>query len=257
MSEYRFFYEPINDNQIYEIICKEISVEQLLNDFNDSIYNYNQPNNCFQNPIDKKIYQVTCEMISHSVIVQLLNKTLYNIELNLNEHQQQQQEFSKEHKKNLEFHLKNFLTNYTVPKQQIYEQNHNSNLNYMQNNFNSSQNSTKESKRDVNGRRIRDSRKGISKIVYLANFETEKKLLEGFTQVLKKVANSGRKRMDDSSRFETETTNLTVAAGLIHPTTHINENSFVPEGHAKKAEEIKEFDENNVNFRLDFRSACY
>ncbi|CAG8504828.1 20839_t:CDS:2 [Rhizophagus irregularis] len=142
MSEYRFFYEPINDNQIYEIICKEISVEQLLNDFNDSIYNYNQPNNCFQNPIDKKIYQVTCEMISHSVIVQLLNKTLYNIELNLNEHQQQQQEFSKEHKKNLEFHLKNFLTNYTVPKQQIYEQNHNSNLNYMQNNFNSSQNST-------------------------------------------------------------------------------------------------------------------
>jgi hypothetical protein len=146
MSEYRFFYEPINDNQIYEIICKEISVEQLLNDFNDSIYNYNQPNNlyvfCFQNPIDKKIYQVTCEMISHSVIVQLLNKTLYNIELNLNEHQQQQQEFSKEHKKNLEFHLKNFLTNYTVPKQQIYEQNHNSNLNYVQNNFNPSQNST-------------------------------------------------------------------------------------------------------------------
>lgn len=144
ISEYRFFYEPNNDNQIYDIICKEISVEQLLNNFNDSIYNYNQSNNlyvfCFQNPIDKKIYQVTCEMISHSIIIQLLNKSLYNIELNLNEYQQRQQEFSKEHKKNLEFHLKNFLTNYIVPKQQIYEQNHNSNLNYIQNNFNPSYN---------------------------------------------------------------------------------------------------------------------
>lgn len=37
----------------------------------------------------------------------------------------------------------------------------------------------------------------MSQIVYLANFETEEKLLEGFTRVLKKVANSGRKRMDD------------------------------------------------------------
>ncbi|GBC00217.1 hypothetical protein RclHR1_03790010 [Rhizophagus clarus] len=146
MNEYRFFYEN-NDYQIYDILCREISIDQLLNNYNDSIHNYNQPNNiyvfCFQNPIDKKIYRVSCEMMSHSLIVKILNKTLYNIELNLNEHQQQrQQEFSKEHKKNLEFHLKNLLINYMVSEQQICEQNQNLDLNYMQNNFNNSNNAS-------------------------------------------------------------------------------------------------------------------
>ncbi|RGB23984.1 hypothetical protein C1646_821842 [Rhizophagus diaphanus] len=108
-----------------------------------------------------------------------------------------------------------------------------------------------------------------SQIIYLANYETEEKLLEGFTQVLKKAANSGqgqdknievpeyvmvdtvnrsRKAVPESSTSKisdyatpdevTEVgeraTNLTVTAGLIHPTTHIKEDSFVPEGHAKK-----------------------
>ncbi|RIA80655.1 hypothetical protein C1645_832573 [Glomus cerebriforme] len=154
INEYRFFYKPFNDFQIYNVFFKEITVEKLLDNYNDSIYNYIQSNYlhvfCFIEPISKKIYHVSCEMISHFMIVQFLNKTVHNIELSSNEYQQQpymNEEFSNEHRRNLEFHLKNFLINYLVPNQ-IHEKNYNSNYNsnsnwdiMQNNNFNSINNS--------------------------------------------------------------------------------------------------------------------
>ena len=112
MVEYSFFYRPYNDFQIYHIICKEMSFEELISQLLNN--NYFHTNEVFmfyfQHPIDKRIYQLTCEMASHSVIVQFLNQNIYGIEINQNEQYHQQHfEFSNSHKENLEFHLKQFL----------------------------------------------------------------------------------------------------------------------------------------------------
>jgi hypothetical protein len=123
MAEYLFFYKAYNDSQIYNINCKEISFETisrlLSTNSNDCLtQNNTQPNNThvfyFQHPVDKKIYKVTCEIVRYNYILWMLNKINYDIELNLNE-QQQQETFSREHKENLEFHLKQYLTNYLAP----------------------------------------------------------------------------------------------------------------------------------------------
>ncbi|GBB90634.1 hypothetical protein RclHR1_17650004 [Rhizophagus clarus] len=110
MSKLSFFYAPLNDFQIYYIICEEISlsfenVSQLI----INAGNYSIPNNSFMfyhvQPEFKKIYQVTCEMVSNTLIYRLLNKTLFGIQFIQNEYQQQ--EFSKSHQENLKFHLEN------------------------------------------------------------------------------------------------------------------------------------------------------
>ena len=68
-DEYRFFYKPINDFQIYDINVREISIEQLLN---ESIQNCIQPNNlhmfCFLNPCDKKIYKISLSNLDSIVL---------------------------------------------------------------------------------------------------------------------------------------------------------------------------------------------
>ncbi|GBB84379.1 hypothetical protein RclHR1_00110012 [Rhizophagus clarus] len=120
MAEYLFFYKPYNDFQIYNIICKEISfdvISRLLSNNDGLTQNNVQPINShifyFQHPDDKKIYKVICELISYNYIISMLNKYNYGIELNLCE--QQQENFSKELKDNLELHLKHDLTNFLAP----------------------------------------------------------------------------------------------------------------------------------------------
>ncbi|CAI2172290.1 883_t:CDS:1 [Funneliformis geosporum] len=107
-----FYYRPFNDFQIYLINYKEITLNELIintlypsrdHHYYDLFVFY------FQHPNDQKIYQVTCRMFSHSIIVQYLNLNLFG--LRQNEQQQQQSlEFSNKHKENLEFHLRQFLT---------------------------------------------------------------------------------------------------------------------------------------------------
>ena len=79
--------------------------------------NHVQPNNLhvfyYQQPDDKKTYQVICEVVSYTFIICTLNKIKYGIEQNLNV--QENSDFSKEHKENLEFHLKQDLNNYLAP----------------------------------------------------------------------------------------------------------------------------------------------
>ena len=109
-----FFYKAHNDFQIYHITCEEISFEVVLSNLTQ---NYVQPNNLhvfyFQQPDDKKIYKVICEVVSYNFIICTLNKIKYGIEQSLNV--QENSDFSKEHKENLEFHLKQDLNNYLAP----------------------------------------------------------------------------------------------------------------------------------------------
>ncbi|CAI2195776.1 18356_t:CDS:1, partial [Funneliformis geosporum] len=120
-TEWSFYYRPNNDVQIYLIIYKEITFNELISQLlinnlylsNDRFCSNNLFEFYFQHPNDQKLYKVVCEMISHSNIVQYLN---FNI-LGLRQCEQQQQqllEFSNRHKENLEFHLRQFLTDNLV-----------------------------------------------------------------------------------------------------------------------------------------------
>ncbi|RIA83638.1 hypothetical protein C1645_833505 [Glomus cerebriforme] len=120
MAKYSFFYKAYNDFQIYHITYEEITFEiisRLLSDHDCITQSHIQPNNLhvfyYQHPDDKKIYKIICEVISYTYIIRVLNKINYGIDLSFNEHQQVV--FSKEHKINLEFHLKNDLINYLAP----------------------------------------------------------------------------------------------------------------------------------------------
>ncbi|GBC10498.1 hypothetical protein RclHR1_09690003 [Rhizophagus clarus] len=103
-----FFYNPPGDYQIYHIIC-ELTRENI-DSHSDHIFYYNLN--------DKMFYQITCRLISHSLIVQFLNKKIYGIEFRQSEEPQQEfLTFSNLQKDNLEFHLKELLSNHLMTKQ--------------------------------------------------------------------------------------------------------------------------------------------
>ncbi|CAG8583085.1 5635_t:CDS:1 [Funneliformis mosseae] len=119
--EWSFYYRPSNDVQIYLVTYKELTFNELISQLliNNLYLSSNRlcSNNLFefyfQHPNDKRIYKVACEMISHSNIVQYLNLNIYG--LRLSELQQQSPlDFSNRHKENLEFHLRQFLTDNLV-----------------------------------------------------------------------------------------------------------------------------------------------
>ena len=120
MEEYSFYYKVYNDFQIYHIICKQISFElisRLLSNHDCLAQNHVQSNDLhvfyYQQPDDKKIYQVMCEIVSYNSIIYMLNKIKYGIELSLN--LQENSDFSREYKENLEFHLRQDLNDYLAP----------------------------------------------------------------------------------------------------------------------------------------------
>ncbi|CAI2183737.1 8682_t:CDS:1 [Funneliformis geosporum] len=122
-----FYYRPNNDFQIYLVCCKEITLNELISQllinylyspYNNDLYSNELFVFYFQHPNGQRIYHVTCEMISHSNIVQYLNSNIYGIELKQSE-QQPPLEFSNNHKQNLEFHLKQFLTDYLVSHENL------------------------------------------------------------------------------------------------------------------------------------------
>ncbi|PKY31795.1 hypothetical protein RhiirB3_449586 [Rhizophagus irregularis] len=109
MSEFSYFYRPCNDFQIYHIVCKEKTSNEIVSRLlNNCLYSshYLFSNDLFvfyfQQPNDKRIYQIACEMQD---------------EHRQQQQQQRHQEFSDRHKENLEFHLKQFLFNYLTPKE--------------------------------------------------------------------------------------------------------------------------------------------
>ncbi|RIA81451.1 hypothetical protein C1645_790435 [Glomus cerebriforme] len=127
INEYPFFYNPPNDPQIFHITCKEISFESGFQESNNPspdgtiyVFYYQLPND--------KFYKITCEIVSNSLIVQYLNKKNFGIELIQVEQQQEYLEFSSEQKRNLEYHLKYYLSDYLTPKRINNEKSSNFNM---------------------------------------------------------------------------------------------------------------------------------
>lgn len=84
------------------------------------------------------------------------------------------------------------------------------------------------------------------------------KSVQKLAEKLKENAKNQRSTKNKINFFSVAT-NSTVAAGFIRPTTHIKEDSFIPEGHAKKVPVTKLRKSRNLtritrNFRLDFRN---
>jgi hypothetical protein len=103
-----FFYNPPEDSQFYYITF-ELLKENIDHDSDHTIY-YKLDDNNF--------YQVSCRLISRSLIVQFLNKKIYGIEIRQGEEPQQDYlTFSNSQRDNLEFHLKDFLSNRFAQKQ--------------------------------------------------------------------------------------------------------------------------------------------
>ncbi|CAI2162706.1 3602_t:CDS:1 [Funneliformis geosporum] len=117
--EWSFYYRPNNDVQIYLITYKEITFNELISQLltnnlyssNNRLCSSNLFTFYFQHPNDQKIYKVVCEMISN--IIQYLNFNILGLRQN-EQWQQQLLEFSNRHKENLEFHLRQFLTDNLV-----------------------------------------------------------------------------------------------------------------------------------------------
>ena len=117
-NRHSFFYNPPNDPQVYNVRCEEVTP------FEVALQLYTNDNNVIQNHINKhefpffkldegKCYRITCELVLPSSIVRYLNSNIHGVEIRQNNYQQQEYvEFSEQLKRNLEFHLQQFLINY-------------------------------------------------------------------------------------------------------------------------------------------------
>jgi hypothetical protein len=112
-----FFYRPPNDFCNYNVKCREIPFDlviQLLNEFNTNASNINFNKNeyvfFYPQQSNNRIYQVVCEMVSAPLI---MNKIVYGIELEQNTGQEQLI-FTINQKENLKYHLTQYLSRYLV-----------------------------------------------------------------------------------------------------------------------------------------------
>ncbi|RIA87887.1 hypothetical protein C1645_827162 [Glomus cerebriforme] len=112
-----FYYQPPNDFYHYLIDCKELSynaITYLLNN-NGSNVQFNEYRHIFyyQQQHNNRFYQVTCEMVSPSSITNYLNKNIYGHEIGQNM-EQERFSFSFEQKRNIEYHLTQYLSQYLL-----------------------------------------------------------------------------------------------------------------------------------------------
>src|SRR2546429_7786496 len=74
-----FFFQPLYDYYIYHIMCREISLEMLLQQLNELEY-YNYEYTFFYQHINQKIYQLKCKIVSPNSIIQHLNRLIHGID---------------------------------------------------------------------------------------------------------------------------------------------------------------------------------
>ncbi|GBB85690.1 hypothetical protein RclHR1_12170003 [Rhizophagus clarus] len=109
-----FVYQAPNDIHIYNIKCREISI-QLLNELSSNASNisFNQNEFIFfyQRQDNNQFYQIVCEIISSSFIINLLNRTIHGNEI---EHHIGYEEltFKFDQKENLKYHLTQYLNRF-------------------------------------------------------------------------------------------------------------------------------------------------
>ncbi|GBC09894.1 hypothetical protein RclHR1_00920012 [Rhizophagus clarus] len=114
-----FFYRPPNDLCHYYVNCKEIcydTVTYLLNKSlkgNNVQYNENECIFYYQQQLDNRLYQVSCELVSPLLINNCLNKNFLGIESQQNV-EREKLIFTFEQKENLEYYLKQYLSQYLL-----------------------------------------------------------------------------------------------------------------------------------------------
>ena len=116
-----FFFRPPNDTYHYRISCKEISydaIESLLKKlFNDKehIMQFKEDEYIFfyQQRFNNRFYQVSCEIVSPLLINNCLSKTFLGMELQQNM-ELEHLAFTSDQKENLEYYLKQYLSQYLL-----------------------------------------------------------------------------------------------------------------------------------------------
>jgi hypothetical protein len=106
-----FFYRPPNDLYIYQIRCKEISI-QLLNEFSSNVSN-NEFVFFYQQQTGSRIYQVVCEIVSPYFVINLLNKTICGVEIEQNIGFEELS-FKFVQKENLKYYLTQYLNRFLL-----------------------------------------------------------------------------------------------------------------------------------------------
>src|SRR2546429_4339778 len=111
-----FFFRPRNDFYHYHVICKEIPydvVEYLLNE----PLNRNNENECiffYQQKCNDRFYQISCEIVSPFLVNNCLNKNFLGFEFQQQNMEQERLAFTFYQKENLEYHLKQYLSQYLL-----------------------------------------------------------------------------------------------------------------------------------------------
>ena len=110
-----FFYRPPNEFCHYYVQCKEIPYDTIpcllgcsiqFND-NEFIFFYRQQHK-------NRFYQVTCEIVTFLLINNCLNKYFLGIELQQDIMGQENLTFTASQKENLEYYLKQYLSQYLL-----------------------------------------------------------------------------------------------------------------------------------------------
>ncbi|GBB95643.1 hypothetical protein RclHR1_25860002 [Rhizophagus clarus] len=114
-----FFFRPPNDFYHYHVICKEISNDIVACLLNKSIKEGNVQSNeneyifYYQQQYNNRLYQVSCEIVSPLLVNDCLCKNFLGVEFKQNM-EQEHLAFTFDQKEYLEFHLKNYLSQYLL-----------------------------------------------------------------------------------------------------------------------------------------------
>ena len=116
-----FFFRPPNDSYHYHVICKEISydvIERLLNKpLNGNNVSLDE-NECtfftffYQQKCNDRFYQISCEIVPPLLVNNCLNQNFLGFELQQQNMEQERLTFTFYQKENLEYHLKQRLSQY-------------------------------------------------------------------------------------------------------------------------------------------------
>ena len=110
-TELGLFYQPENDDNVYQVTCK-----MILQDFIPSDDNYEHE---FFYQCASVNYYITCKLFTHSLIIKVLNKEIYGMDFDIN--LKYKESISLHQKLNLEQNLKQHILPFYLSQHQIPE----------------------------------------------------------------------------------------------------------------------------------------
>ncbi|RIA96711.1 hypothetical protein C1645_754281 [Glomus cerebriforme] len=79
-NEFRFFYQPPDDNNFYHVTCK------VLHNYVQNPETWEDDYDCeFLYQSSNAKYRVTCKLLSHSLVINILNKEFYERDFDIND----------------------------------------------------------------------------------------------------------------------------------------------------------------------------